>query len=103
MDRWRRCGDSVPLDGIGPRLAADRKILILARRALLSEFPKCAYSRARNMLTRFRTRKHQNNSFLNRWLGTIGIYGNSKEEVMRPICRTKGLLTILRVNRFCSV
>ena len=27
------------------------------------------------------------NNYLNRWLGTIGIYGNSKQEAMYPVYR----------------
>ena len=33
----------------------------------------------------FGTRKAMKNNYLNRWLGTIGIYGNSKQEAMYPI------------------
>jgi hypothetical protein len=35
----------------------------------------------------FGTRKAMRNNYLNRWLGTIGIYGNSKEEALYPIYR----------------
>jgi hypothetical protein len=35
----------------------------------------------------FGTRQHMKNNYLNRWLGTIGIYGNSKQEAMYPIYR----------------
>jgi len=33
----------------------------------------------------FGTREAMKNNYLNRWLGTIGIYGNSKSEAMYPI------------------
>ena len=33
----------------------------------------------------FGTRQAMKNNYLNRWLGTIGIYGNSKEEALYPI------------------
>ncbi len=33
----------------------------------------------------FGTREVMKNNYLNRWLGTIGIYGNSKEEALYPI------------------
>ena len=33
----------------------------------------------------FGTRQSMKNNYLNRWLGTIGIYGNSKQEAMYPI------------------
>jgi hypothetical protein len=33
----------------------------------------------------FGTREYMKNNYLNRWLGTIGIYGNSKQEAMYPI------------------
>ena len=33
----------------------------------------------------FGTRQGMKNNYLNRWLGTIGIYGNSKEEALYPI------------------
>jgi hypothetical protein len=33
----------------------------------------------------FGTRQFMKNNYLNRWLGTIGIYGNSKSEAMYPI------------------
>ena len=33
----------------------------------------------------FGTRQYMKNNYLNRWLGTIGIYGNSKQEAMYPI------------------
>ena len=33
----------------------------------------------------FGTRQTMKNNYLNRWLGTIGIYGNSKEEALYPI------------------
>jgi hypothetical protein len=36
----------------------------------------------------FGTRKFMKNNYLNRWLGTIGIYGNSKQEAMYPVYRT---------------
>jgi hypothetical protein len=32
----------------------------------------------------FGTRRYMKNNYLNRWLGTIGIYGNSKQEAMYP-------------------
>jgi hypothetical protein len=35
----------------------------------------------------FGTRQSMKNNYLNRWLGTIGIYGNSKQEAMYPIYR----------------
>ena len=35
----------------------------------------------------FGTREAMKNNYLNRWLGTIGIYGNSKQEAMYPIYR----------------
>ena len=35
----------------------------------------------------FGTRKYMKNNYLNRWLGTIGIYGNSKQEAMYPVYR----------------
>jgi hypothetical protein len=35
----------------------------------------------------FGTRQAMKNNYLNRWLGTIGIYGNSKQEAMYPIYR----------------
>src|ERR1700683_1826872 len=35
----------------------------------------------------FGTRQAMENNYLNRWLGTIGIYGNSKEEALYPIYR----------------
>ena len=36
----------------------------------------------------FGTREYLKNNYLNRWLGTIGIYGNSKQEAMYPIYYT---------------
>ena len=36
----------------------------------------------------FGTREYMKNNYLNRWLGTIGIYGNSKQEAMYPIYYT---------------
>jgi hypothetical protein len=33
----------------------------------------------------FGTREEMKNNYLNRWLGTIGIYGNSKQEAMYPV------------------
>src|SRR3984885_6469202 len=33
----------------------------------------------------FGTRRAMKNNYLNRWLGTIGIYGNSKQEALYPI------------------
>src|ERR1700733_5224826 len=33
----------------------------------------------------FGTRQSMKNNYLNRWLGTIGIYGNSKQEAMYPV------------------
>ena len=33
----------------------------------------------------FGTRQYMKNNYLNRWLGTIGIYGNSKQEAMYPV------------------
>ena len=35
----------------------------------------------------FGTREAMKNNYLNRWLGTIGIYGNSKQEAMYPVYR----------------
>jgi hypothetical protein len=35
----------------------------------------------------FGTRQYMKNNYLNRWLGTIGIYGNSKQEALYPIYR----------------
>jgi hypothetical protein len=35
----------------------------------------------------FGAREAMKNNYLNRWLGTIGIYGNSKEEALYPIYR----------------
>jgi hypothetical protein len=35
----------------------------------------------------FGTRRAMKNNYLNRWLGTIGIYGNSKQEALYPIYR----------------
>jgi hypothetical protein len=35
----------------------------------------------------FGTRQAMKNNYLNRWLGTIGIYGNSKQEAIYPIYR----------------
>jgi hypothetical protein len=35
----------------------------------------------------FGTRQSMKNNYQNRWLGTIGIYGNSKQEAMYPIYR----------------
>lgn len=35
----------------------------------------------------FGSREFLKDNYLNRWLGTIGIYGNAKEEAMYPICR----------------
>ena len=35
----------------------------------------------------FGTREAMKNNYLNRWLGTIGIYGNSKQEALYPIYR----------------
>jgi hypothetical protein len=35
----------------------------------------------------FGTRKAMKNNYLNRWLGTIGIYGNSKQEAIYPVYR----------------
>jgi hypothetical protein len=36
----------------------------------------------------FGTRAYMKNNYLNRWLGTIGIYGNSKQEAMYPVYYT---------------
>jgi hypothetical protein len=36
----------------------------------------------------FGTRQAMNNNYLNRWLGTIGIYGNSKQEAIYPVYQT---------------
>ncbi len=36
----------------------------------------------------FGTRKFLNGNYLYRWLGTIGIYGNSKQEAMYPVYQT---------------
>lgn len=33
----------------------------------------------------FGTREAMKNNYLNRWMGTVGIYGNSKQEAMYPI------------------
>src|SRR5579862_6301629 len=35
----------------------------------------------------FGTREAMKNNYLNRWLGTIGIYGNSKQEAIYPVYR----------------
>ena len=35
----------------------------------------------------FGTREYMKNNYLNRWLGTIGIYGNSKQEAIYPVYR----------------
>lgn len=35
----------------------------------------------------FGTREAMHNNYLNRWVGTIGIYGNSKSEAMYPVYR----------------
>jgi hypothetical protein len=35
----------------------------------------------------FGTRQAMKNNYLNRWLGTIGIYGNSKQEALYPVYR----------------
>ncbi|WP_255475038.1 DUF1254 domain-containing protein [Pusillimonas sp. ANT_WB101] len=35
----------------------------------------------------FGTRQSMKNNYLNRWLGTIGIYGNSEREAMYPVLR----------------
>ena len=35
----------------------------------------------------FGSREFLKDNYLNRWLGTIGIYGNAKEEAMYPIYR----------------
>jgi hypothetical protein len=35
----------------------------------------------------FGTRQAMKNNYLYRWLGTIGIYGNSKQEALYPIYR----------------
>ncbi len=35
----------------------------------------------------FGTRQYMQNNYLNRWLGTIGIYGNSKQEALYPVYR----------------
>lgn len=38
----------------------------------------------------FGSREYLKDNYLNRWLGTLGIYGNAKEEAMYPVYRVDG-------------
>lgn len=49
----------------------------------------------------FGTRKFMDGNYLNRWLATIGIYGNSKQEAMYPVYQTDSTgQKLTGVNRY---
>ena len=65
-----------------------KKAIELGRSDALADFAAGTKDLGEGKITAgdlFGTRKYMNNNYLNRWLGTIGIYGNSKQAAMYPV------------------